>query len=104
MWRPPRRWRQGRPKRPARAAAFVHRLAGGSRESGEDAGRAGSYGGELAMGRERGAADLFEVVLFPITVKQVVRVERDDPAIGVGDVHAGFLHAADIEVPGVEEL
>ncbi len=48
--------------------------------------------------------NLFQQSLFSIPVKQVERIERNDPAIGMDDVDAGFLHAADIEIMGVEKL
>ena len=40
-----------------------------------------------------------------VAVKKIERgVEGDDAAVGVGDVDAGFFDAADVHVPGVEEL
>src|SRR4030095_12175514 len=39
-----------------------------------------------------------------IPVEEVVRVEGNDPAVGVRDVDAGTLHRPDVEVVGVEEL
>src|SRR5271166_3478505 len=47
-----------------------------------------------------GETCLFQVV----AVEKVVGVEGDEAAIGVNDVDAGFLDAADVEGVGVNEL
>ena len=52
----------------------------------------------------RPRAAMLEPLLQPVPVEQVVRVERDDPAVGVDDVDAGLLHAPHVEVMRVEEL
>src|SRR5687768_16934650 len=59
----------------------------------------GPGAGQHAQGGEfLGAAQILEPLLKPVPVKQVVRVERDDPAIWVGNVDAGLLHAPHVEV------
>ena len=39
-----------------------------------------------------------------VAVEEVVSVEGDETAVGVNDVDAGFLDAADIEGVGLDEL
>ena len=39
-----------------------------------------------------------------VAIEEVVGVERDEAAIGMGDVDAGFFDRTDLEGMGVEEL
>ena len=70
------------------------------------AGKIGSWnprGGQRRRGYggpEGSQAGLFEVV----AVEEVIGVEGDEAAIGMGDVDTGFFDRADIEGMGVEEL
>ena len=49
---------------------------------------------------QRSEAGLFQMV----AVEEVVGVEGDEAAVGMDDVDAGFLDAADVEGVGVDEL
>ncbi len=56
--------------------------------------------GGLGVLAQRGEARLLQVV----AVEEVVGVEGDEAAVGMDDVDAGFLDAADVEGVGVDEL
>ena len=43
-------------------------------------------------------------MLFPIPVKQIERIEGNNSPIGMRDVHAGFLDAADVKSMRVDKL
>jgi hypothetical protein len=56
--------------------------------------------GCLGIAAKWGQAGLFEI----IAVEEIVSVEGDQAAVGVNDMDAGFLDAADVEGVGVDEL
>src|SRR6266849_7220131 len=56
-------------------------------------------------GWQRGGAKGRQPGFFQIVaVKKIVRVERNEAAVGMNDVDAGFFHGANVESVSVEKL